>query len=121
MKKILVLGALCLILGACQNQQKKTSAPDNTERNVRDRSSEAITPGNQSESAQDREITQRIRRALMDDSSLSTNAKNIKIITINANVTLRGPVKSPNEKEIIIARVREIDGVANVDDQLETR
>lgn len=118
MKKILVLGAICLSLGACENPRKTPSA-DNTERNMRDRNSESITAGSQSETAQDRDITQRIRRALMDDNSLSTTAKNVKVITINANVTLKGPVRTQNEKETIVARAREVEGVGNVNDQLE--
>ena len=72
--------------------------PDNTDVNVGDRRGEILTPGDQSESKADRTLTQRIRQAVMADKSLSTTAKNVKIITINGVVTLRGPVKSPQEK-----------------------
>lgn len=95
------------------------AAPDNTGRNVRDRSGTALTPGAQSEKKADLELTQRIRKAIMADKSLSTTAKNIKIITTNGTVTLRGPVKSLHEKEAIEAKAQQIAGATNVESQLE--
>ena len=95
------------------------TAPDNTGRNVRDRSGATLTPGNQSESQVDRDLTQRIRKAIMADKSLSTTAKNVKIITVNGAVTLRGPVKSLHEKEAIEAKAQQIAGATNVENQLE--
>ena len=92
---------------------------DNTERNVRDRDSKALTPMDQSENKTDRTITQRIRKAVVADHSLSTNAKNVKIITNNGVVTLRGPVKSEHEKTKIVAKAQQAAGVSKVDDQLE--
>src|SRR5437870_4142781 len=68
------------------------TAPDNTGRNVRDRSGATLTPGDQSEAKDDLRLTQQIRKAIMADKSLSTTAKNVKIMTINGAVTLRGPV-----------------------------
>ena len=93
--------------------------PDNTGRNVRDRGGETKTPGDQSESEADRTITQNIRKALTADDSLSTNAKNVKIITNDGTVTLRGPVKSEKEKADIEAKAKQVAGVKNVDNQLE--
>src|ERR1700747_2106256 len=72
--------------------------PDNTAINERDRSGETETSGDQSNSSADLKITQAIRQALMKDSELSTTAKNIKIITNNGQVTLRGPVMNAQEK-----------------------
>ena len=92
---------------------------DNTERNVRDRDSKTLTPMDQSENKADRTITQRIRKAVVADHSLSTNAKNVKIITNNGVVTLRGPVKSEHEKTKIVAKAQQAAGVTKVDDQLE--
>lgn len=92
---------------------------DNTGKNVRDRDSRVLTPMDQSESEGDRRITQEIRKALMSDSSLSTDAKNIKIITINSFVTLRGPVVTTMEKEAILRKVGSVQGIKKVDDQLE--
>lgn len=92
---------------------------DNTGKNVRDRDTMAKTPLDQSESEADRTITQRIRQAIMSDDSLSTNAKNIKIITVNGVVTLRGPVGSIEEKELVSRKVNNIQGILNVENLLE--
>jgi hyperosmotically inducible protein len=93
--------------------------PDNTGRNVRDRGGETKTPGDQSESEADRTITQNIRKALTADDSLSANAKNVKIITNEGVVTLRGPVNSEKEKAAIETKAKQVAGVKNVDNQLE--
>lgn len=95
--------------------------PDNTDVNVRDRRGETLTPGDQSESVVDRSLTQRIRQAIMADESLSTTAKDVKIITINGVVTLRGPVHSLQEKGSIAATAQHIAGTNNVDNQLEIK
>lgn len=116
-KQFLLLSSLCLILGACDNNTGMTNA-DNTGRNARDRGS-TITPSDQSENEIDRSITQKIRQSLMDDDSLSTNAKNIKIITMNGVVTLRGAVNSDREKMEIGRKARSLPGVRNIDNQLE--
>jgi hyperosmotically inducible periplasmic protein len=97
------------------------TAPDNTGRNVRDRGGATITPGDQSESEADRTLTQQLRKAVMADDSLSTMAKNIKIITANGVVTLRGPVQSPHEKEVIAAKAQQIAGMNKIDNQLEIK
>ena len=95
------------------------TAPDNTGRNVRDRGGETMTPGDQSNEKADLNLTQEIRKAIMADESLSTNAKNVKIITANGIVTLRGPVHTPQEKATIEAKAQNIAGANNVDSQLE--
>src|SRR5262249_37249671 len=94
-------------------------APDNTGRNVRDRGGATLTPVDQAENKADLGLTQRIRKAIMADKSLSTNAKNVKIITINGAVTLRGPVKSLHEKQSIEAKAQRLAGVTRVENQLE--
>lgn len=96
-------------------------APDNTGRNVRDRGGATLTPGDQSETQVDRTLTQQIRQAVVADKSLSTTAKNVKIITVNGVVTLRGPVNSPQEKETIEATAQHIAGTNSVDNQLEIK
>jgi hyperosmotically inducible protein len=96
-------------------------APDNTGRNVRDRNDATLTPGNQSETEADRTLTQQIRRAVVADDSLSTTAKNIKIITINGVVTLRGPVNTPQEQAAIVAKAQQAAGADKVDNQLEVK
>ena len=92
---------------------------DNTGRNERDANGNTLTPMDQGESEADRTITQNIRKAVVDHDTLSTNAKNVKIITQNGVVTLRGPVKSPEEKAAIAGVAQKTGGVKRVDNQLE--
>jgi hyperosmotically inducible periplasmic protein len=126
MKTIIVLLFSTLLVVACSknrsdNKQVSQTAvePDNSGRNVRDRDDQSKTTGDQSENEADRTITQNIRRAVTADDSLSTNAKNVKIITNNGTVTLRGPVKSEKEKAEIEAKAKQVAGVKSVDNQLE--
>ena len=126
MKTIIVLLFSTLLVVACSknrsdNKQVSQTAvePDNSARNVRDRDDQNKTTGDQSENEADRTITQNIRRAVTADDSLSTNAKNVKIITNNGTVTLRGPVKSEKEKAEIEAKAKQVAGVKSVDNQLE--
>lgn len=100
----------------------RTPDADNTARNVRDRDDATLTPGDQGASAADRDITQKIRKALVIDASgYSATAKNVKIITANGKVTLRGPVKTEAEKTGIVAIAKSVAGEGNVDDQLEVK
>jgi osmotically-inducible protein OsmY len=89
---------------------------DNTAKN-------AATPGAdvtaQSESEADIQISAAIRKAVVDDKALSTNAHNVKITTANGVVTLRGPVKSDQEKSSIESKAKAVGGVARVDNLLE--
>ena len=101
-----------------------TSAPkqaDNTGRN-RDDTSADKTPMDQSNSSADIKVTAEIRRAIMDDKSMSTNAQNCKIITDKAGVvTLRGPVASQAEKDAIAAKAQAVAGVSRVVNELEVK
>ena len=65
------------------------------------------------------ELTQKIRQAITSDDALSTNGQNVKIITSDGKVTLRGPVKSAKEKADIAAKATQIARVKQVDNQLE--
>lgn len=96
---------------------KPGSAPDNTEVNERDKSAAALTPMDQDNNQGDLKITQQIRQAVMADDSLSFTAKNVKIITQNGKVTLRGPVNSAKERSAIDSAARKVAG--HVDNQLE--
>jgi osmotically-inducible protein OsmY len=127
-QKMLLCALALLVLGSytgTTHAADKTAAtpsqtaPDNTGRNVRDRGGDTVTPGDQSNKKADLHLTQQIRRAIMADKSLSTNAKNVKIITANGVVTLRGPVNTPQEKATIEAKAQNIAGANNVDNQLE--
>lgn len=92
---------------------------DNTGRNARDRDGRTLTSEDQSEKKADRELTQKIRQAVMDDESLSTSAHNVKIISVDGVVTLRGPVHSAKEKNAIAAKATKIAGAGKVKNQLE--
>jgi len=98
-----------------------TKDADNTGRNVRDRSGDSLTPGDQSNSQADIEVTRQIRRSLTKNDQLSTTAKNIKIITDAGKVTLRGPVQNEQEKKAIEDAVKNTPGVTSVDNQLELK
>lgn len=93
--------------------------PDNTGRNDRDAGGDTKTPMDQSNDQRDIDITAEIRRAITDDDSMSTNARNVKIITNKGSVTLRGVVESQAEKDAIEAKAKAVAGVQSVDNQLE--
>ena len=119
-RTLLVLTCLSTVTLAAMAADDKTK-PDNTAINERDRSRETQTSGDQSNSSADLKITQAIRQALMKDSELSTTAKNVKIITNNGQVTLRGPVKTAQEKAKIDQLAKSAAGGAKIDDQLEVK
>jgi osmotically-inducible protein OsmY len=127
MKRFAIVLVSALFLFGCSKNRSETdqaSRPaaveaDNSGRNVRDRDDATKTTGDQSENEQDRTITQNVRKAVSSDDTLSTDAKNVKIITSGGTVTLRGPVKNQKEKAEIEAKAKEIAGVQNVDNQLE--
>jgi hyperosmotically inducible protein len=102
-----------------QASEASSVAPDNSGRNVRDRDRGAITPFTQSNSHSDTEMTRKIRRALMKDKSLSTTARNVKVVTVDGTVILRGPVKSEHEKAAIADKAALIAGTGHVNDELE--
>jgi hyperosmotically inducible periplasmic protein len=121
----LLLLSIALIVGCSKNrtEDKQVSQSaveaDNSGRNVRDRNDQTKTSGDQAENEADRTISQNIRQAITADDSFSTNAKNVKIITNDGTVTLRGPVKSEKEKAEIEAKAKQVAGVKRVDNQLE--
>ena len=117
MKKLLLTFACCLSIGAAALAADDQKA-DNTGKNTRDRSPEAKTAGDQSESKGDIQISAAIRRAVVKDGSLSMAAHNVKIITVNGETTLRGPVKSKEEKKKL-AQYAEQGGASKVINQLE--
>ena len=80
-----------------------------------------MTAGQQSNAKSDVEITREIRRAVVKDHSLSMLAHNVKIVSANGNVTLRGPVKTEEEKTAIASKAQAIAGAGKVDDQLEVK
>jgi osmotically-inducible protein OsmY len=122
---------LCGLLGTsgwAADQSKPISEPsgtsstnvDNTAKNARDREDATLTPGDQGKSKSDLETTRNIRRALMKNHDLSITAKNIKIITVDGKVTLRGPVKTQQERDLI-NQIAQQEGVSSLDNQLEVK
>jgi hyperosmotically inducible protein len=91
---------------------------DNTKVNQRDRAKDATTADQQKENANDREITQKIRRALMNDKTLSTYAHNVKIVSVDGQVTLKGPVRTAAEKQTVEAKAIEVAGADRVTNQI---
>ena len=131
-RKILVAAAAFIVTGwslppgaslaASELASSDRQAPpdaDNTGRNVRDRDASTRTPTDQGNSESDRDITAHIRREIVANDALSTNAHNVKIITTDGVVTLRGPVKSTQERAAVAAAAKHAPGVKRVDDQLE--
>ena len=126
-KKVVLAGGLAL--AACSSpsgsspapssKPAESTAPDNTAVNQRDRSNATVTPLDQGNQDADLKITQDLRQRLVNDDSLSFDAKNVKIVTSGAVITLRGPVKSQAEKQLIESQARAIAGVASVNDELE--
>lgn len=96
--------------------------PDNTKVNKGDGSAGAVTADKQKMNEGDRKLTQDIRKSVMADKSLSTYAHNVKIISQNGMVTLKGPVRSEDEKKTIVAKAVEVAGGADkVTDQLSVK
>ena len=115
--QVFLLGSLGLLWA---QQDNSSQAPaDNTKVNKRDRSQAEPTADQQKENTSDRQLAAQIRRAVVKDKSLSTSAHNIKIIAQNGTVTLKGPVKSEQEKQAIEAKATEIAGASKVSSELQ--
>src|SRR5437016_11327346 len=120
-RTLLVLTCLSALSLAALAEDNEKTKPDNTAVNERDRSGETKTSGDQSNSPADLKSTQAIRQALMKDGELSTTAKNIKVITANGHVTLRGPVKTAQEKAKIGQLAKSAAGGAQIGNQLDVK
>jgi len=110
---IATLSAILLTAPVVTSAQGSASA-DNTKVNQRDRQSNAVTADQQNNGKSDVQITADIRKALMQDKDLSTYAHNVKIVTHNGTVTLKGPVRSADEKKTIEAKAEEVAGSGKV-------
>jgi hyperosmotically inducible protein len=93
--------------------------PDNTKTNKRDDVKGAVTAGTQSSAKPDMDLTRNIRREITQNKTVSTYAKNIKIISRDGAVTLRGPVKSQEEKDLIESIAKKLAGDSKVDSKIE--
>lgn len=99
-------------------QTASQTPPDNTKVNARDRATAAKTADQQGNSKADLDLTQKIRRAIMDDKALTAYAHNVKVITRDGHVTLKGPVHTPEEKSALEAKATEIAGTGKVTNQI---
>ena len=120
-------GSLMLTTGTVQAEQNAaiylaaSSALENTEVNVRDKDNTTLTPEDQKEIESDIKITADIRQAIIKNKSLSVDAQNVKIITRNGLVTLRGPVETKKESKKLKKIAKHTPGVLKVDNQLEIK
>jgi hyperosmotically inducible periplasmic protein len=117
----LLLGVGVLARGQEPTSQQAPPAADNTKTNERDRSANEPTADQQKDNRSDRDITQQIRQSIMKDKSLSTYAHNVKVITQHGQVTLKGPVRSEDEKRAIEAKAAEVAGENKVSSELNVK
>jgi hyperosmotically inducible periplasmic protein len=102
-------------------QGQATPNADNTGINVRDKGGATQTPQKQTTGVDDRELVAAVRRAVIDDKSLSTSAHNVKIVANSGKVTLRGPVLSEDEKMKVERHAQQVAGVSSVENQLDIK
>jgi len=117
MHKVIITSVCTFILAAASYADENA---DNTGRNAKDRTDKTVTSGDQSETKEDIAITAAIRNAIVKDDGLSMMAKNVKIVTINGDVTLRGPVNSDEEKKKVEEHAK-AGGAKTVTNSLEVK
>jgi osmotically-inducible protein OsmY len=114
----LLLFSLSLpVMAQAQQSDAQQTQPDNTKMNK----DQGSTADQQKVNSSDQEITRKIRRAIIKDKSLSTYAHNVKIITQDGMVTLKGPVNSADEKSNIEAKAAAVAGQNNVTSEIEVK
>jgi hyperosmotically inducible periplasmic protein len=94
------------------------TAPDNTKVNQGDRAKGAVTADQQKENASDRDVVKRIRESLVKDKSLSTYAHNVKVVAQGGQVTIKGPVRSEEEKRSVEAKATAVAGEGRVTNEI---
>jgi hyperosmotically inducible periplasmic protein len=116
-----ILSLCCCMPVALYSQDQATppsaTAPDNSAKNKM----HSKTADQQKDNTSDREATKKIRQSIMSDKSLSTYAHNVKIITQNGAVTLKGPVNSEEEKQTVASKAAEVVGQNKVTNQLKVK
>jgi osmotically-inducible protein OsmY len=139
---VIPLAALALVVGCNQSDNNPSTTSDtsgrasrdepanvsrtsrndtNATRNVRDRSDAALTPGDQGNNQSDLDLTRSIRRAINTNDQFSALAKNVKVITANGKVTLRGPVENQQEKQSVESAAKSAAPGATIDNQLDVK
>jgi hyperosmotically inducible periplasmic protein len=117
----LLLGAGVLASALEPTSQKASPAAEDTKVNEQDRSQTEPTADQQKDNRSDQDITQQIRKSITKDKSLSTYAHNVKIITQHGQVTLKGPVRSEDEKRMVEAKATEVAGESKVSSELNIK
>ena len=112
---------LSLVSSTASAQDSTAPAADNTKVNQRDKDKAEPTADQQKENRPDREIARQIRRSIVQDKTLSSYAHNVKVIAQNGVVTLKGPVRSDEEKTAVEAKAAEVAGADKVTSQLEVK
>lgn len=113
-----------LIAGLCVSQPARSQVlptdnnADNSRANKKDKTEGAVTADQQKNNRTDRRLAQQIRKSVMADKSLSTDAHNVKIVAQNGTVDLKGPVRSEDEKKTVVAKAEEAAGPGKVTDEL---
>ena len=125
-RSVLILMAFMVTTGfmtrsQAQSTEPQATSPDNTKMNAQDRDKASPTADQQKDNRSDREITQQIRQSLMNDKSLSTYGHNVKVVTQNGQVTLKGPVRSDEEKKTIESKAIEVAGENKVTSELNIK
>jgi len=112
---------LSLVSSTASAQDSTAPAADNTKVNQREKDKAEPTADQQKENRPDREIARQIRRSIVQDKTLSSYAHNVKVIAQNGVVTLKGPVRSDEEKSAVEAKAAEVAGADKVTSQLEVK
>jgi osmotically-inducible protein OsmY len=122
---LVLAGLLLLGLGTIASAQdpagQNAPASDNTKMNQRDRNPNEPTADQQQNNRSDRDITQQVRKAIEADKNFSTYAHNVKVITQNGQVTLKGPVRSEEEKSAVEAKAAAVAGEGKVTSELTVK
>jgi osmotically-inducible protein OsmY len=109
-------GAQSAVQASAQTGTAQT-APDNSKQNK----NQAQTADNQTNAKSDRLTTQKIRKAIMADKNLSTYAHNVKIITVDGAVTLKGPVQSDDEKQKVASEAASVVSADKITNELTVK
>jgi hyperosmotically inducible periplasmic protein len=114
----MLLPALLIPSWAQSTSADPQSRGDNTKVNQRDQNAAEPTADQQKDNRSDRELTKQIRKSLVKDESLSTYAHNIKVIAQDGKVTLKGPVRSEEEKAAVLSKAAQVAGQGNITDEV---
>ena len=118
---LLAAGLLFCPAAMLLQAQEKPAASDNTRMNRRDRSKTEPTADRAKDTVSDRDLMQKIRKSVVDDNSLSTYAHNVKIVAQHGTVTLRGPVRSAEEKRMVEEKAAAVAGAGKVVNRLTVK